>query len=122
MISPITIEVDFSNLTKDGKVRVPLSHANDLFIGDPVILHDSVEEMTRKGILSRFSEHSAAFTIQELTVSSADNKSQQTVPFSWNDIKTSTTFSGIPPLFSTRIMPVQDLNPNVREHQELQRL
>ena len=81
MIGPRTIEVDFSNLTRDGKVRVPLSRAIDVSIGEPVILHDSVEDMTRKGILSRFSERSAVFTIQELTASPADDKTQQAVQY-----------------------------------------
>ena len=81
MTSPRTIEVDFSNLTKDGKVRVPLPHASDVLIGEPVILHDSVEDMTRKGVLSRFSERSAVFTIQELAASSVDDETQHAVQY-----------------------------------------
>lgn len=58
-----TIEVDFNDLARGGKVRVWRGNTDGVFIGDPVTLTEEAEGMSERAVLSEVDGNWAYFEI-----------------------------------------------------------
>lgn len=81
-----TLEVDFNNIDKEGRVRVPRERHGDLFYGDVVRLRDSVEDMEMVAVLSGSTKRSLLFTFSTTRI----EKLQSNIPSQYVSVSSST--------------------------------